>query len=121
MFKLKMTEPTEAQTQYAIRAYLAHCRAVAWHGRINSGAAMLPSGKPGAFRPVKFHDIDGCSDIVGQLKDGRFLAIEVKRPSWKKPTDDRERKQAAFLEQVNQAGGVGFFAGSVEKVKEVLG
>ena len=57
----------------------------------------------------------GCSDILGQLRTGHFLAVEVKRPRTG-PTDD----QAAFLAQVNAAGGLGLVARSVDDVQAAL-
>jgi hypothetical protein len=44
---------------------------------------------------------DGMSDILGQLRDGRLFAIEVKRPG-KKPTE----LQQEFIDMVNNNGGV---------------
>ena len=118
-FKLKVQIPYEQDIQKAILTQLAYHPLVAWCGRINSGAAMLPCGR-GKMRPVKFNTIKGCSDIIGQLRDGRFLAIEVKRPPWTRPTDDHEREQEAFLNQVKRAGGVAFFATSIEEVRKGL-
>ena len=120
-FRLKALEPSEADVQASIRQLLAVHPRVAWHGRINSGKAWLPSGKVGKFRPVQFHDVPGMSDLLGQLVDGRLLAIEVKRPSWRQPTDERERLQQAFLTRVCDAGGLGFFARSLEDVLVMLG
>ena len=57
---------------------------------------------------------DGASDLVGWSKDGRFLAVEVKAPG--SHTDpERLKKQIRFIEAVNKAGGIGFFAESVEE------
>jgi hypothetical protein len=70
--------------------------------------------RKGAKRFVRFA-FPGCSDILGQLRTGHFLAIEVKRPSTG-PTDD----QAAFLAQVNAAGGLGLVARSVDDVQTAL-
>ena len=55
------------------------------------------------------------ADIIGQLTDGRFLAIEVKRPSGK-VTDE----QAAFIGMVQNSNGVAFVARSVADVFQVL-
>ena len=52
----------------------------------------------------------GIADILGVYK-GRFLAIEVKRPGLK-PTAD----QQAFIDNVNEAGGIGFVAWFPEDV-----
>jgi hypothetical protein len=71
---------------------------VAWVMRMNTGVAVYGEGDQKRF--VRF-SIPGVSDIVGQLKDGRFFAVEVKRPG-KEPTDD----QWAFLRNVAQNGGL---------------
>src|SRR5690348_9795815 len=57
----------------------------------------------------------GVSDIIGCLPDGRFLAIEVKRPGGK-PTPEQQQ----FIDTINQAGGLAFVAHSVEEVQEQL-
>ena len=58
----------------------------------------------------------GISDILGVLPpDGKFLAIEVKRPG-RKPTE----RQRQFLEQVASAGGIAIVAYSVEDVAKKL-
>ncbi len=57
----------------------------------------------------------GVSDILGCF-EGKLLAIEVKVPG-RKPS----LEQALFLYSVNQAGGIGFVAYSVEDVIENLG
>jgi hypothetical protein len=63
----------------------------------------------------------GVSDIIGILTDektghGIFLAIEVKRPGQKLRPD-----QEKFLQRVNDAGGIGFKAESVQDVIDRLG
>lgn len=68
---------------------------IAWHYRMNVGGFKNEYGQY-----VKFA-FKGCSDIIGQITDGRFFAWEVKRPG-KKPTED----QYAFLNTVAAGGGV---------------
>ena len=46
---------------------------------------------------------------------GRTAWLEVKRPDWSKPRDLREERQAAFLQCVREAGGIGAFVRSVEE------
>lgn len=64
----------------------------------------------------------GVSDILGILPagigggPGRFLAIEVKTKTGKVSPD-----QVKFLERVNQFGGLGFVARSVDEVIDTLG
>lgn len=72
--------------------------AVAWAQRQNTGAAKVGG------RFVRF-GWKGCSDILGMMRDGRFLAIEVKAPKGK-----LRAEQAEFLNLVQKHGGVGFVA-----------
>lgn len=72
--------------------------AVAWAERQNTGAFRVEG------RFVRF-GWRGCSDLLGQLKDGRFLAVEVKAK-----TGRIRPEQTAFLERVRAAGGVAFVA-----------
>ena len=60
------------------------------------------------------------TDFWGMLTDGRMFAIEAKKPSWKKPTDDREREQWEFILTVKSGGGIGCFATCVEDVIHCL-
>ena len=71
---------------------------VAWIHRQNTGSLRV--GK----RFIRF-GWPGCSDILGQLRDGRFLACEVKSPTGK-PTPE----QSAFISQINSNGGLAFIA-----------
>lgn len=69
---------------------------VAFAWRQNVGA-MPARGE----RKVRFA-FTGCSDILGCLKGGRWMAIECKATGGKATTD-----QEAFLKRVNDAGGLG--------------
>lgn len=90
-----------------IKALALHPR-VAWAHRLNVGA--FRDGD--RFIRVGFV---GCSDIIGQMTDGRFLAVEVKRPGGK-PTE----AQVEFLGRVARAGGVAFVAWGVDDVRRGL-
>jgi hypothetical protein len=81
---------------------------VAWCHRFNTGAMEVDG------RNVRFA-FAGCSDILGQLKDGRFLAVEVKRPSGMPTT-----AQVEFLGLVERSGGVAFVARGADDVFAVL-
>ena len=72
--------------------------AVAWVERMNSGAARMGA------RFVRF-GWPGCPDVLGQLKDGRLLGVEVKGP-----TGRLRPAQMLFLERIRAAGGVAFMA-----------
>lgn len=106
-------EASEAAIQSAILRAIKIHPAVAWHGRFNSGAQVIGEGKSKRF--VRFSSVKGLSDILGQLVDGRFLAIEVKATSGRATKD-----QAAFIDTVKRSGGVAFVARSVSQVFEVL-
>jgi hypothetical protein len=112
-FKLTPYEPREAAVLSSILQALAFYPKVAWYERINSGAYTV--GEGASKRYVRF-GFEGCSDIIGQLKDGRFLAIEVKRAA-----GTLSKAQSAFLERVRGNGGIAFVARSISDLKEKLG
>lgn len=110
--------PPEKVIQAQILEYLAADRRVAWAERFNSGTIwMRGSGKT---RPFRANTLEGCPDILGQMNDGRFLAIEVKRPGWKCPSDEREVAQSIFLEKVRRYHGVADFCCSVDDTERLL-
>jgi hypothetical protein len=57
----------------------------------------------------------GAPDVLGQLRDGRILAVEVKSPTGKLSPE-----QAIFLERIRRAGGVGFVAHDLRDVMREL-
>jgi hypothetical protein len=116
-FRLKTIEPTEAQIQDAILRLLAIHPDVAWAKRFNTGSHVVEGTTKAGRKTRRFirYAFLGCSDILGQLADGRFLAIECKRRG-NKPTDE----QSAFLETVNAAGGLALVARSTDDVTVAL-
>jgi len=88
-----------------ILEWLPYCKAVAWFARMNAGALKVD----GRYVRLGF---TGCSDIIGQLRDGRFLAIEVKRPG-----GELSEAQVEFLGKVDRHRGVAFVAHSLEDVQ----
>jgi hypothetical protein len=113
-FRLTRPEPTEQQVMQAVRT------ALQWHPqvralfRVNSGAHVVPGERR---RFIRYHDIEGCSDLIGILSGGRWLAVEVKRPSTKAKATPQ---QAAFLDRVRSAGGVAFVAWDAEQARREL-
>jgi len=93
----------EADIQAAIVKAARRCPAVGHVFRVNSGTFKSFAGSIVQGAPK------GTPDIVGFLKDGRFLAVEVKVPG-EYPTPE----QRAFLDALNACGGVGFVATSVD-------
>ena len=90
-----------------LRALRTH-PAVSWCERMNSGAARIGS------RFVRF-GFRGCPDVLGQLKDGRLLGVEVKGP-----TGRLRPEQELFLARVRGAGGVAFMARDCRDVQREL-
>ena len=88
----------------ALRAHPAVC----WCERMNSGAARVGN------RFIRF-GWPGCSDVIGQLRDGRFLAVECKAP------EGRVRpEQQVFIDRVRSGGGVAFVAKNCLDVFDAL-
>lgn len=94
-----------------------------WLSRINGGRFMLKGrGANKMFVSYRLYrdGIDGedisirLPDLIGQLKDGRFLAIEVKKPGGT-VTDE----QARFLQFVWDNGGVSGICYDAEDAIEI--
>lgn len=100
---------SETQIQKKVLAYAEQHVKIAWVERINSGAFKTTRGR------WMFFGFKGCSDIIGQLIDGRFLAVEVKRPG-EEPTDD----QYKFLDKVVLNGGCSVIATCPEDVRDTI-
>ena len=83
--------------------------AVAWCERMNSGAARIGG------RFVRF-GFKGCPDVLGQLRDGRLLGVEVKAKAGR-----LRPEQAVFLERIRCSGGVAFVARDLRDVLRDLG
>ena len=94
-----------AEVLMALRAHPL----VAWAERQNTGAIKVGE------RFVRF-GWRGCSDVLGQLKDGRLLACEVKAKRGR-----LRPEQAQFLYRVRAFGGVGIVARNVADVVAALG
>lgn len=111
--KLTRPEPKETDIQSMIMRALHSHPSVVWHARMNTGSGKLlhPGGQS---RFIKF-GFKGQPDILGQLIDGRVLAIEVKRPSGQVSAD-----QQAFLTKAANHRAVAFVARSVSDVFERL-
>lgn len=113
LFGLERTEPRRVDRKEAaallevLQALRAH-PAVAWCERMNSGAARMGA------RLVRF-GWPGCPDVLGQLKDGRLLGVEVKAPA-----GHLRPAQAVFLERIRAAGGVAFLARDCRDVRREL-
>jgi len=108
-FRLTRPTPPEAAVLAEVLGALRQHRDVGWVARMNTGAYVIGTGSKRRFVQYGFK---GLSDIIGQLRDGRFLAVEVKQPGGKPTTEQLE-----FLARVRRYGGV---AGVVERVADAL-
>lgn len=105
-------KPTESQITKAILEYLAYKDIFAW--KVNSGMFFFKDIKTGKTRMFKA-GLKGMSDIIGIIKGGIFLAIEVKVPKGKLTPD-----QKSFLDKIKQCGGISFVAHNIEEVEQKL-
>jgi hypothetical protein len=99
----------EASALREVLAALNNHPRVAWCERQNSGVAKVGG------RFIRFGWV-GCADILGQLKTGELLAVEVKAA-----TGRLSAEQIVFLERVRGAGGVAFVAHDLRDVRQHLG
>ena len=99
--------PEAAALVEVLTALRAH-PAVVWCERMNSGAAKVGN------RFIRF-GWPGCPDVLGQLRDGRLLGVEVKSPTGK-----LRPEQAVFLDRIRSAGGVAFMARDLRDVLREL-
>jgi len=102
------SRPEAAALVEVLKALRTH-PAVAWAERMNSGAATVEG------RFIRF-GFKGCPDVLGQLKDGRLLGVEVKAKSGR-----LRPEQALLLERIRCAGGVAFVARDLRDVLRTLG
>ena len=103
----KNDRPEAAALVEVLKALNTH-PAVVWCERMNSGAARIGA------RFVRF-GFKGCPDVLGQLRDGRLLGVEVKAK-----TRRLRPEQAVVLERIRCAGGVAFVARDLRDVLREL-
>jgi hypothetical protein len=107
-------EPSEAEILRAIIQLLHRHPRVAQCWRINSGT-FQERNRDGSTRYIRANTARGMSDIMGILKNGRTLAIEVKSR-----TGRMRPGQEEFLQTIRQAGGVAGVCRSVEDAVRLL-
>lgn len=110
---ITMPEPLERDIQRAILDLLRVHPRVVWAARMNTGMGEYRNAD-GTTRRVRFA-FAGCPDILGQLTDGRVLAIEVKRASGRVTEE-----QIAFLGRAARHGALAFVARSAGDVVKML-
>lgn len=100
----------EAEVLSAVLALLRIHPKVGWVRRMNVGASENANGQYVAF------GFKGCSDIIGQMKDGKFLAIECKREKGGIASE----AQLKFINTVRTYGGVAGIVRSVDEAQKIL-
>lgn len=117
----RQARPLEADVKLAVRDLLAAHPKVSYALRFNSGMAWNAAGVPVHFHAwIRSPEKCRMPDFYGALITGAALALEIKRPGWKSPSDQREHEQAAFLALVRSLGGVAAFITEAEQVAEIL-
>jgi hypothetical protein len=116
---------SEIEVQQQIRLALGRVPGlVLWR---NSGGLAERDGRIQRFGLCK-----GSSDLIGifstvighehvGLTFGRFVAGEIKRPSWKSPSDWDTDPQKLFLDLVDARGGLSGVWRSIDDAKKTLG
>jgi len=134
--KLKRLAPTpEAEILGPLKKLLDMHKGVCWAMRANTGSGFLVdyrtmlaimealggkaafSARFGQPRWMEF-GTPGCSDFVGQLKDGRVLAIETKAGRFSPSAVTSQ--QRSFLATVNKYGGLGFVGSDISRIDDIL-
>lgn len=114
---------SEAAVQADLRVQAAKIGYCLW--RNNSGSLPDKTGTHVRFGlgndSVKLKKVFSSSDLIGIGPSGRFVAIEVKKPGWKKPRDAHEVAQANFIGAVQARGGLAGFATSVDDYYRIVG
>lgn len=102
---------SESQILNSILTYLKLIGIFAW--RNNNGAVYDP--RAGNFRSTPKHSLKGVPDILGILKKGRFLALEVKKQGGRTSVEQKD-----FLKRAEGLGALCAVVYSIEDVIEVL-
>lgn len=100
----RINSKPEAAALCEVLMALRNHPAVSWAERMNSGAARIGN------RFVRF-GFTGCPDVLGQMRDGRLLGVEVKADKGK-----LRPEQSIVLERINSAGGLAFLARNCKDV-----
>lgn len=115
-----MTTEAVPQSQVILRA--SQMGFALW--RNNSGAVTTDDGRHIRFglgnESAKFNKVWKSPDLVGIGPNGRFLAVEMKRPGWVYRGTAHEVAQANALNMFNDLGGIGFFCTSVEEFENEI-
>jgi hypothetical protein len=112
----KLPKPLERDIQKIILEALRLHPKVARIERTNTGSGRFIKKDGTAGRHVSF-GFKGQADLTGVAKDGRAIAIEVKRP---RTRNNISPEQRAYLDQVREAGGYAGVACSADEAFAIL-
>lgn len=104
------TAASESEVLHAVIAFLNRHPAVAWAHRMNTGNFTIPGQNGQRDRYFRAGWV-GAPDIVGQMRDGRFLGVEVKAERGGRVSE----AQQMMIDKIRAANGV---AGVVRSVDE---
>lgn len=119
------TRDLEGPVIAAVGELLAIHPGVLFAVRQNSGALPYSSGN-GRIVPVWFYKFARrpepmtVVDYWGFLVTGKPFGMECKKPSWTKPSTERETRQLAFMQMILKLGGVSGFVRSADEAKALL-
>jgi penicillin-binding protein-related factor A (putative recombinase) len=85
-----------------------------WVWRVNSGVLTQQSG--GKTRHIRMAQ-KGTSDIIGMIKTGQFVALEVKLPGKEKTITEAQK---TFLEKVAANGGIASMVTSCDEALALI-
>lgn len=107
----KLSEDSEHGIQLLIQNYLTlrYPRHYIW--RNNTGKIPAAHGRLVSFGKA------GSADLIGIAPDGKFVALEIKKPSTRNDTTAHQRE---FLEAICSRGGYAGVACSIEDVDAIL-
>jgi hypothetical protein len=117
------TGKSEAAVQNEIRLAAARRNITLW--RNNVGAYETPEGQWVRYGlnndSAQANKRMKSADLIGIHRGtGRFVSIEVKRPSWKhSEASERDRAQLAWAVTINALGGVALRATSAAAIEEI--
>lgn len=119
VLKINSHIPSEKEVENSIIDALRLRGIYCWKNQ--SAGVFDPKNK--SFRKLTHRQLKGTSDILGILPNGRFLAIEVKKPVKKPRSEESLRKlasedQLVFIDEINKKGGLAFVADRLEVVLE---
>ena len=111
-----MSKP-EKDIQNDIMIALGSHPRVAWQMVITTGKFRIKGAyiTTGQYMTEHLKRHSGISDIIGQLVNGLFFCIEIKKPK-EKPTPE----QYEFMELVSRNGGISGFATNVNEAIRII-